>query len=453
MESLWGKEFNIDDTPKKTKELLEKLKNPVSDAKDVKKILRSEKVNLLDKLSVIKSNVLRVLGTYAENTVVIKTKSQLKDYIDKAISNNIISIDTETNKSLDPLTCKLMGPCIYTPGEKNAYIPINHVNPETSERLEWQLTEDDIREQFNRLGDTRIIMHHGKFDYQVIRCTCNCELKIFWDTMIAAHILNENEPAGLKYQYTSKIDTSIEKYNINMFFDDVEYALVDPDIFALYAATDAYMTYRLYEWQLREFQKPDNSKIFNVFKSIEMPLVEITADMELRGIYIDQTYAANLSAKYHKNLLECEKSVERELLSIKPIIESWRTTADALAQPTGKNGKAGKSKSSQLSDPPNLDSPLQLAILIYDVLKLPSVDKKSPRGTGEDIIKKLVESVGEAKFPLGKLILKKRGLLKLLNTFVDKLPASVNPEDGRLHAHFNQNGTGTGRFSSNEPNL
>ena len=56
-----------------------------------------------------------------------------------------------------------------------------------------QLTEQDFREQLDRLGNTKIIMHNGKFDYQVIKCTCNCVLDVYWDTMIGARILNENE--------------------------------------------------------------------------------------------------------------------------------------------------------------------------------------------------------------------------------------------------------------------
>ena len=450
-ESLWGEAFNIDDTKKKTKSILKKIQNPVENV-DVTKVIKSKKLPLENRLALIKENVLRILGTYVQDTLVIKTKEQLVSYIDKAIANDIISIDTETNRSLDPLTCILMGPCIYTPGEKNAYIPLNHVNPTTGERLDWQLTEADIKEQFDRLKDTKIIMHHGKFDYQVIRCTCNCNLKIYWDTMVGARILDENELAGLKQQYIEKIDPSIEKYNINMFFENVEYAQVDPEIFALYAATDAYMTYKLYEYQLEQFNLPDNAKIYSVFKNIEMPLIEVAADMELRGVYIDQEYAKRLSNKYTKALEECDRQVSEEVSQLQDKITKWRKSEEANVKQVVK-GKEGKSKNEQLTDPPNLDSPLQLSILLYDVLKLPQVDKKTPRGTGEDIIKKLVEKCGKDKFKLGDLILKKRGMVKLLNTFIDKLPASVNPVDRRLHAHFNQLGADTGRFSSSEPNL
>lgn len=121
-----------------------------------------------------------MLGGYETNTIVIKSENQLIEYIDKAIANGIIAIDTETNNSLDPISCKLMGPCIYTPGMNQAYIPINHKDHATDERLSWQLTEDIIQREFTRLNNTKIIMHNGKFDYEVIKCTCGVALDIYW---------------------------------------------------------------------------------------------------------------------------------------------------------------------------------------------------------------------------------------------------------------------------------
>ena len=96
------------------------------------------------------------LGHYAQELQLIQTEEDLVKYIDKCIENGKIAIDTETNNSLDPLTCKLMGPCIYTPGQKNAYIPINHVDPNTRELLPNQLTEQENHDRImggkNRKG-------------------------------------------------------------------------------------------------------------------------------------------------------------------------------------------------------------------------------------------------------------------------------------------------------------
>ena len=255
---------------------------------------------------------MRILGGYKDDTITIKTKEELVNYIDKSIENGIISIDTETNNSLDPISCKLMGPCIYTPGEKSVYIPVNHVDPITHEKLDNQLTESQIKDEFSRLNNTKIIMHNGKFDYQVIKCTCGLELSVYWDTMIGARILDENEKsAGLKQQYRDKIDSSVEKYSIDHLFENIEYAVVDPSLFALYAATDAMMTYKLYKWQKDQFMQPENSGIYKLFRDIEMPLVEVLAEMELKGIEVDQEYADLLSKKFHNRLDAIDEKIIR----------------------------------------------------------------------------------------------------------------------------------------------
>lgn len=449
LDSLWGDDFVIKETPKQAKKVIEKIKQPKTDVKSVKRAVSSKKLSIEDKLKLITEEVNRILGRYESDTQVITTYADLVSYIDKSIENKVIAIDTETNNSLDPITCKIMGGCIYTPGRKNAYIPINHTTL-TGERLDWQITENQLAEQFSRLieAKTDIIMHNGKFDYEVIKCTCGVELPITWDTMIGAKVLDENErSAGLKQQYIDKIDPSIEKYSIDHLFSDIEYAVVDPNVFALYAATDSYMTYKLYEWQLAKFNDPDLSRLFDMFKRIEMPLVPVVAEMELAGVDFDIEYDERLSKKYHKKLDELDSKIADELEKLKPQIDIWRLSSDANYKPAKKNGAGeGKSKNEQLSDPINVASPTQLAILLYDILGIKAVDKKNPRGTGEDILERI-------QHPLAKLLLERRGLMKLITAFIDSLPTWVNPKTGRIHCHFNAYGAATGRFSSSEPNL
>ena len=450
--SLWGESFDIAPEPQKQKKIIEKAAKPQKVKTTTEKVIKSKSssVSIHDKLRLIKEEVLRILGVYKDQTVVIRTREELTKYIDAAIVNGEIAIDTETNNSLVPLTCKLMGPCIYTPGQKNAYIPINHVDPDTRELLPDQLTEQDIKEEFLRLTDTKIIMHNGKFDYEVILCTCDVELEIYWDTMIASRILDENERANLKQQYISKIDPSIEKYSIEQLFEGVEYAIVDPEIFALYAATDAFMTYKLYLWQKEQFAIPGCERMYKLFTDIEMPIIKVCAAMEMTGIEIDKEYGERLSLKYHKKLDIIDVKIEEELAKYKEQIAKWRITPEAnkKEKKTNKKGEEtwSKSKNEQLQDPPSMTSPTQLAIFFYDVLDVGVIDKKTPRGTGEEILQKI-------GLPICDLILEKRGLEKIIGTYVDKLPQCVLPETNRLHAHFNQIGADTGRFSSSDPNL
>lgn len=447
-DSLWGEEFTPVETPKQVKKIVKKISQPKDPKVSVVKTVKSKDIPLEDKLKLITDEVIRILGRYKDNTAVIRTYDDLKSYIDDAISNGIIAIDTETNNSLDPITCKLMGGCIYTPGRKNAYIPVNHIDIKTGKKLPNQVTEEQIKEQFSRLYDIKCIYHNGKFDYEVLKCTCGLDLPIYWDTMIGAKVLDENEhSAGLKQQYIDKIDPSVEKYSIDHLFNDIEYAQVDPEIFALYAATDSYMTYKLYEWQLEKFSLPEHKKLFNMFKTIEIPVIKVVAKMELTGVELDFQYADLLSKKYHKILDSIDREAEQELAKIKPKIDAWRLTEEANAKQQNKKGElTGKSKAEQLEDPISLSSPTQLAILLYDILKVKSVSTKSPRGTGEDILSKI-------DIPLCKIILKRRATSKLIDAFIDALPKTVNAATGRVHCHFNQYGAATGRFSSSEPNL
>ena len=419
----------------------------------VEKSVKSKTISLDAKLELIYAEVLRVLGHQKDNVQVIKSEEELHSYIDDCIRIGRAAIDTETNNSLDPVTCKLMGPCFYAPGKKQAYVPVNHINKDTRERLEWQVTEEVICKELQRLIDagTFIIMHNGKFDYQVFKCTCGIDVPINWDTLIAAKLLDENErSAGLKQQYIAKIDPTQEKYSIDELFKNIEYAVVDPDIFALYAATDSMMTDKLFEWQFNQFKNPDLANVLNLFYSIELPLVQVIAEMELAGMSVDQEYAKNLSNTFHADLDVVDAQIAQALEEIQPRIDAWRLSPEANMHPKKKKGEGeGKSKNEQLEDPINLASPTQLAILFYDVLGCPAVSKKSPRGTGEDELKEIAKQL---KLEFCNLLIKRRELVKLITTYVDVIPElATRWPDGRVRTHFNQYGAATGRLSSSDP--
>lgn len=433
--SLWGDDIVIESN---TKSVIDKIESP--------KKVSSKKMPLATRLNDISKEVNRILGKYAQDTVVLDSLDKLHDYITSAIKNGVVAIDTETNNSLDPFTCKLMGLCLYTPNEKNAYVPVNHIDVVTKQLLKNQVSTSDIYNELSRLDSTKIIAHNGKFDYKVLLMTTGYKMPIYWDTLIGAKVLDENERAGLKEQYRLHIDSSQEKYDIEHLFDKLEYAIVSPDVFALYAATDPYMTYRLYQYQKEQFELSDNTKLYKLFMNIEMPILQVAIDMELTGICVDDKYAETLSGKYREASKSLQRKIDKELDSYKDTIAEWRKTSEAQARPKTQGGKVGKSKSEQLSEPISLSSPTQLAILLYDVLKVQPVDKKEPRGTGEEILKQI-------NLPICNLVLEQRGIEKLIGTYTDKLPECVSPRDHRLHAEFNQYGADTGRFSSSNPNL
>ena len=443
--NLWGDEFVVESSIEKSKKALNKVNSP-------KKVQKKEsKISIEEKLFHIEKSVHKILGKYADSTVVIKSKKEYDNYIEKCIEIGTIALDTETNNSLDPLTCKLMGLCLYAEGMPAAYIPVNHTNKDTGERLSWQLTEEDIKEGIDKLVNVKIITHNGKFDYKVLKCTCNCTFSIYWDSQVAARILDENEySAGLKQQYIMKIDPTEEKYSIDHLFEGLEYAIIDPELFALYAATDSYKTYVLYKYQFKELIKPENKRLLSLLYEVEFPIIEVVSEMELDGIALDKEYCERLSKKYHQKLDVINEELNKELENLKPQITAWKLTPYAQEKAfrivKGKEVQNKKTRAEQLEDPPALTSPTQLAILLYDILKVSIVDKNNPRGTGEDILKQI-------DLPIVKLIIEQRTLLKLLDAFIDALPKLASERDGKIHSNFNQLGTDTGRFSCTNPNL
>ena len=461
VESLWGEEFSIKDN---TQEIIEKAKKPKK-AKDnsVEKVLESKTASFESKLEIITENVNKILGHYKDDTICIYSKDAFHDYISKAIDNGLIAIDTETlgtrtdidKPATDPFTCRIAGLCLYTPGKKNAYIPINHVNYQTGERWSKQLTEKDIKEELQRIVDAKTtnIFHNGKFDYMVIYYTCGIKVPITWDTMIGAQLLNENERAGLKFQYRDKIDSSQEKYDIDKLFNLDDMAKYPPELFALYAATDSFMTYKLYLYQKNEFEKKGNEKLYNLFKNIEMPVVTVTSEMEMRGVAVDKEFAKRLSEKFHKKLDELNETIDIEMAKYKPLIDQWRLTPEANAHKLNSKGKPEKSLSEKLLDPIELTSPTQLGIFLYDVLHILKIGSDGKKTTDEVALLSIKD-----KLPLANMILKMREYEKYLGTYIDVLPTYCNPRDDRVHAHFNQMGREdrnvvTGRMSSSDPSL
>ena len=389
--------------------------------------------SLKDKLEALDVNVRLHLKDFLDIVEDVRNIDVLKSYIDGAIKNGVVAIDTETT-GLDPLTDVIIGVCLYTPNHKAIYVPIRHRSYMTDLVIENQIKPEQIKEELQRLANanTKIIMHNSVFDIRMIKNDLGVYLKCHWDTMICAKLLNNLESAALKFQYMHKIKNKSKTYDFDKLFGDFKgdkFAQVPIKTATPYAATDAYETYELYLWQEVEISK--DKGISNVFFNIEMPLVEVVVDIEDTGVGLDLDFAKQLSDRFHKQLDVAEAKVQEEIMKYKNQIDAYNLTVDA------KN---------QLKYPVNPASPKQLAILLYDVIKVRQVSTKEPRGTGEEILAKL-------DIPLSKAIIETRKINKLLGTYVDKLPEVVNKKTGRIHARFNQVGTDTGRFSSSDPNL
>lgn len=395
---------------------------------------------LVEKINTARAITEKNLGKYRDEYIVIQDIMTLVNYFDKIIDNGIVAIDTETT-GLDPMLDSIVGISIYTPGKKPAYIPINHVSYVTGIKIENQLPISAIQEQLNRTDkhNTKIIMFNAPFDIRVIRNQVGSHLTCFWDCYLCARLLNENEETNslklLHQKYCTDGQDTASKFAD--LFKGISFDLVPINIAYLYAAHDAKITFELYEFQ-EPYLNPDSDVCIErglqdvswVFFNIEMPIVAVVADMEDIGVAFDMSLADELHIKYKAEL-------EKKLQEVYSAIDMYSAEIDAYKL---------KNPGHKLSDPINLDSPTQVAILLYDIMNVGVIDEKSPRGTGEKILTQIDNSFTKA-------LLEYRGIGKLISTYIDKLPTCVNPNDGRIHCKFNQYGADTGRFSSNDPNL
>lgn len=153
-----------------------------------------------------------------------------------------------------------------------------------------------------------------------------------------------------------------------------------------------------------------------VYNEIEVPLIPLIKEMEENGILVDVAYLKKLSKEYHTDLSKIEKNI-------------WK--------------QAGREF--------NINSPKQLGEVLFDELGLSVKGMKKSAGGARSTRESELEKLRELH-PVIEEILKYRELQKLLSTYIDTIPEHVGP-DGRLHAHFIQAGTTTGRFSASNPNL
>lgn len=397
--------------------------------------------SLIEKISAINLLVSKNLSKYENKYKIITKEKDLENYISKAIENNEISIDTETN-SLNTITCTIAGICIYTPTKKAAYIPLHHVNYVTGIEIENQISDEFVTVQLLRLkkAKTKIIMFNAKFDIRVLKNQLNVELECFWDGYIAGRLLNENEPQkGLKQLHKKYcMQNKEDAFSFDDLFRGVTFTQVPINSAYIYAARDAEITYELYKFQEPYLTENNNVciekdlvEVAKLYREIEIPLINVVADMEDTGISFDFEYAKKLSVEYNEKLKKVEEKFYTECEKISSQIENYR-------KQKGNNCK--------LKTPINIASSVQIAILLYDILKIDPVDKEKKRGTGEEILLKI-------KHPICKIILEYRGIAKLLSTYIDKMPKEVNPKTKKIHTNFNQMGADTGRFSSSEPNM
>lgn len=416
--------------PRATRQSDAAIVSKASKSRAVTPTVKGGGTGIYDKISTISAVVNTKLGKYKDKYLLLRDEESVRNYFEAIISAGAGAIDTETD-SLDPITCSLAGVCLYTPGQKPAYIPMHHVSYVTGVESANQVADDIVADclQHCDSSDVKWVMHNAKFDIRVIKNQLGIKIKCDWDTMLAAKCLNENESAALKdlhLKYCKTEDT--ESLTYDKLFEGVPFTQVPISVGYLYSAGDPVKTWELKAFQEKHLTPEKLPGPYEVFRNIEMPIIPVVADMEDAGICLDMEFAAELSEKYNKQLKDREEQFYSVLNMYSKEIEEYKK----------------RTPNHKLSDPISIGSPTQIAIVLYDILGLTSPDAAKPRGTGEDILLAL-------DVPLSKAILDYRETAKLLSTYVDKLPTVVNPKTGKIHCSFHQYGAATGRFSSSDP--
>ena len=256
-----------------------------------------------------------------------------------------------------------------------------------------------------------------KYDIVVLRgCGINLRGLIF-DTMIADYLLhagyrthNMDDLAAYYLDYkTTPIKDLIGTGKKRKRMDEVP-----TDVVAAYAGEDAWIVWKLYPI-LKDLLDREGKQAVELNDDLEIPLVDVLADMEYAGIALDRDKLKNLSVRFEEML----RSLEKEIYAL-----------------------AGHEF--------NIASPKQLQAVLFEELKLPVVKKTAKTGPSTDV-EVLTELA--AVHPLPDKVREHRRISKLQGTYVDALPQLIHPQTGRVHASFNQVVTATGRLSSSNPNL
>lgn len=383
--------------------------------------------SVIDIIERIRQDVEENLGQFRNDYRCIMSVDELKDYIQKAEEVGELSLDTETD-GLNPLVDMIVGLCLYFPGGKPVYVPINHVDYFSDQRIEGQLTEEQVRECLE-LFTGKYIMHNAPFDIRVVKHQVGIKLKIYWDALPASQIIEENESHKLKDLHGKYISHTKEK-TFDELFGKLPFKYVPIEYAYLYGAHDAIDTYELMLYQLDILTQPGFEQLMWLYRNIEIPMIDVIIDLEDTGVAVDTEYLSFLHKKYNEELDKAEQACQDE-------IETCYAKEIATY-----NAEAVK----KFTFPVNIGSQTQLATLFFDILKISKpIKEKKDRCMDEDVMQAL-----SSKHSVAKHILDYRGAKKITSTYVDNIPQILHT-DGRVHTHFSSNGAKTGRMSSSDP--
>ena len=341
----------------------------------------------------------------------ILTEADLEGWIEKLKKAKIFALDLETT-SLHPVQARVVGISLSCETGVACYIPLAHryLGVPDQLNLDWVL-----KKLKPILEDPKLkkVGQNIKYDLIVLRNEGVDLQGVSFDTMLASYILN---PSGRRHNMDDLArdylgHTTIKyKEVVGTASKEIGFDEVDVERATEYAAEDADITWRLYE-KLSPLLQGDDLKLL---LDLELPLIEVLAEMEIHGMKLDKSHLQKLSQLIQRKLEEQQK----EIYSL-----------------------AGEEF--------NINSPKQLSVILFEKLELPVIKKtKSGYSTDVSVLEQLA-----AEHELPDVILTYRQLGKLKSTYVDALQKDIFSKTGRVHTSFNQTVAATGRLSSSNPNL
>ncbi|NNT71336.1 DNA polymerase I [Flavobacterium sp. IMCC34852] len=333
----------------------------------------------------------------------------VKLLLQSLMNQTSVCFDTETT-GIDALNAELVGLSFSFEKGKGFYVPVPE-NQQQAQALVEKFRPFFENENIEKIGQNM------KYDLKVLaNYGITVKGKLF-DTMIAHYLINPDmrhnmdvlSETYLKYSPKS-IETLIgKKGKGQLSMRDVPLEDIKE-----YATEDADITLQLKEHFQPILEKVGTKKLFD---EIEIPLVQVLADMEAEGIRLNVDFLKSMSVDMQKEINEFEQKI-------------YETAGEKF----------------------NLASPKQLGEVLFDKMKIGGAKQKKTKtgqyATGEEVLSYLAN-----EHQIVKDILDWRQMVKLQSTYIDALPNQVDAKTQRVHTDYMQTVAATGRLSSNNPNL
>ncbi|MEJ2759459.1 MAG: DNA polymerase [Anaerolineales bacterium] len=341
------------------------------------------------------------------------TEEALTKLVKELNAAEMIAFDTETT-STDKMQARLVGISLSVEPGKGYYIPVGH---DQGTQLPLEQVNTALRPAMTNPKIPKA-GHNLKYDYVILLRHGLDVFPLSFDTMIAEW-LRDPSSRNLGLKNLSWVRLGVQMIEIQELIgkgkSQITMAQVPIEQASVYAAADAESVLRLVPDLKKDLEAVSGTKLFD---EMEMPLIRVLAEMEMNGIGLDADFLDEMSGELETRMKELEKTV-----------------FDKVGMPF------------------NLNSTQQLSQALFDQLKLSPPDGTRKTASGHYSTAASVLEALRPQSDVVEMVLEHRELAKLKSTYVDALPAQVNPQTGRVHTSYQQTGSVTGRLASSDPNL